>query len=292
MNFLFFLESSLAGILAGLISWLLYRGGNPWDLIGNFQISLITSSVFCGFFAGLVSFLPILVMERKLKKAINYLFSAFIICFSITALGSVVYSLIMESIINNGTNIANSVLRFFWWLLLAIELSCGFGFLHNSIKVLCKTLMGFTPAFIISGALVDKIFVIDSNYMFSFLFLGLMIGLGFAIAWELLKEGWLDEYRGYGITFRYYIEGEFSAGSSDECDLTLQDGPENLFIITEKDSVHIFELQDKEFRAAVNSSKFRYRALVDGDKINIGKRDFIYHSTYSRLKDEMPETIC
>ena len=290
MNFLFFLESCISGLLAGLISWLLYRGGNPWDLLGNFQISLMASSIFCGMFSGLVSSTQILVMERKVKKATNYFLSSFIVCFSITALGSVVYSLIMESVINNGTQLSTSVLRFFWWLLLAIELSCGFGFLHNSLKVLCKTLMGFTPAFIIAGALVDKTFLLDNNYLLSFLFLGLIIGLSFAIAWELLKEGWLDEYRGYGITFRYYLEGEFSAGSSDECDLTLQDGPETLFIIVERDSVHIFELQVNEFRASVNGSKFRYRALVDGDKINVGERAFIYHSTYSRIKEEMPET--
>lgn len=289
MNFLFFIESCLSGILAGLISWLLYRGGNPWDLIGNFQTSLMTSSIFCGFFAGFVSSFPILIMERKLRKATYYLISAFIICFSITALGSVIYTLLMESIIDKGINISHSILRFFWWLLLAIELSCGFGFLHNSLKSLCKNLMGFTPAFIIAGALIDKSFLTDNNYLLAFLFLGLIIGLGFAIIWELLKDGWLDEYRGYGITFRYYLDDEFSAGSSEECDLTLQEGPETMFYITEKDSVHIFELQDNEFRASVNGSKFRYRALVDGDKINIGERAFIYHSSYSRIREEMPE---
>ena len=149
--------------------------------------------------------------------------------------------------------------------------------------------MGFIPAFIVAGALIDKIFALDSNYMLSFLFLGLMIGLGHAIVWDLLKEGWLDEYRGSGISFRYYLEGEFSAGSSNECDLSLQEGPEILFYITEKDSVHVFELQDSEFRACVNNSKFRYRALVDGDKINVGERAFIYHSSYSRIREEMPE---
>ena len=289
MNFLFFIESCLSGIIAGLISWLLFRGGNPWDLIGNFQTSLMTSSMFCGLFAGLISSIPVLIMERRFYKALNYLISPFLICFSITALGSTIYSLVMESIINTGTNIPLSVLRFFWWLLLAIGLSCSFSFIHNSLKILCKTLMGLIPAFIITGALIDKLFTIDNHYLLSFLFLGLMIGLGFAIVWELLKDGWLDEYRGYGITFRYYLDEDFSAGSSNECDLTLQEGPEILFYITEKDSVHVFELQDSEFRACVNSSKFRYRALVDGDKINIGDRVFIYHSSYSRIREEMPE---
>lgn len=289
MNFLFFIESSISGIIAGFLSWLLYRGGNPWDLLGNFQVSLMTSSMFCGLFAGLISSIPIIIMERRFYKALNYFVSPFLICFSLTALGSVIYSIIMESIIDSGAIIPLTVLRFFWWLLLAIGLSCTFSFLYSSLKMLCKTLMGFIPAFIVTGALIDKIFLLDNNYILSFLFLGLMIGIGHAIAIDLLKEGWLDEYRGSGITFRYYLEDEFSAGNSNECDLSLPEGPEVLFYITEKDSVHIFELQDSEFRASVNGSKFRYRALVDGDKINIGERDFIYHSSFSRIREEMPE---
>lgn len=289
MNTLFYLECCLSGILAGLISWLTYRGGNPWDLIGNFQISLITSSIFCGFFASLVLAIPIIVMEKRIKKAAHYFASAFSVCFSLTALGSVVYSLVMESIINSGVNIAPSILRFFWWLLLAIELSSSIAFLHNSIKILCKSLIGFTPSFIIAGALIDKTTSLDSNYFLSFIFLGFIIGLGYSIVWELLKIGWLDEYRGHGITFRYYLDDDFSAGSSDECDLTLENEPEVLFIITEKDSGHVFELQGNDFRASVNGSKFRYRALVDGDKINIGKRSFIYHCSFSQIREELPE---
>ncbi len=290
LNWLFIFESCISGLLAGFLSWLTYHGGNPWNLIENFQTGLMTSGMFCGLFAGLASFLPIIVMQRKISKALNYLVSGFVVGFSISVLFGVVYSLIIESIINSGATIPSSVIRFFWWLILAIGLSSSFGFLHGSIKALCRGLMGFTPAFIIAGALTDKIFIIDSRYMLSFLFLGGMIGLGFSIAWELLKEAWLDEYKGWGINFRYYIdENEFSCGSADECDLTITSGPEVSFIITEKDSVHIFELQDENFGASVNKSKFRYRALVDGDKINVQDKEFIYHSTLSRTREEMPE---
>lgn len=150
--------------------------------------------------------------------------------------------------------------------------------------------MGITPSFIIAGALIDKMVFNDPDYLLSFIFLGAMVGLGFYIAWELLKEAWLDEYICKGITFRYYLDDkEFTAGSADENDLTLQDGPETLFYINEKDGVHIFELHDTEFRACVNNSKFRYRALIEGDKINIPPRDFIYHTNVSHVKDEMPE---
>ena len=290
MNLLFFVESIVSGLLAGLFSWMFYREGNPWDLIGNFQTGLMTASIFCGFFASLINTFPIIIMERKLRKASTYFLSAFVIAFSLTALSSVVYSISIESFINFGSNIPNSVFRFFWWLLLSISLSCTFGFLHGNFKNLCKALMGITPSFIIAGALIDKMLLNNPNYLLSFLLIGGMLGLGFYIAWELLKEAWLDEYVGHGITFRYYLDdNEFSAGSADENDLALQEGPETLFYINEKDGVHIFELQDTEFRACVNNSKFRYRALIEGDKINVITREFVYHTNISHVKDEMPE---
>lgn len=287
MNWLFVSGSVISGLLAGFFSWLVYRGGNPWDLAGSFQTSLMATSLFCAFFVGLISVFPILIMERKLKKASNYFLSAFVITFSITALISVIYSFSLEYIINTGRNIPNSVYRFFWWLLLSIGLSCSFGFLHENVKILCRALMGITPALIISGALIERMFLMDNPYLLSLLFIGGMLGLGYAIVWELLKEAWLDEYVKFGIIFRYYLDdNEFSAGSSEECDLTVAEGPEILFCITEKDGVHIFELQDTNFRASVNNSKFRYRALIDGDKINIGDRSFIYHTSVSHVRDE------
>ena len=290
MNLLFFIESIVSGLLAGFFSWMFYREGNPWDLIGNFQTVLMTASIFCAFFASLIKTFPIIIMERKLKKASTYFLSSFAITFSLTALSSVIYSISIESIVNSGSNIPNSVFRFFWWLFLSISLSCSFGFLHGNLKNLCKALMGITPSFIIAGALIDKIMLTNPNYLLTFLLLGGMLGLGFYIAWELLKEAWLDEYICSGITFRYYIDDdEFSVGSADENDMTLQNGPEILFYIKEKDGVHIFELRDTEFRACVNNSKFRYRALIEGDKINVIPREFIYHTTVSHIKDEMPE---
>ena len=290
MNLLFFAESMVSGLLAGFFSWMFYREGNPWDLIGNFQTSLLTASIFCGFFASLITMLPIVIMERKLRKASTYFLSAFVIAFSLTALSSVVYSLCIEYLFNFGTEIPNSVFRFFWWLILSISLSCSFGFLHGNLKNLCKALMGITPSFIIAGALVDKMLLGNHSLVLTFLLLGGTLGLGFYITWELLKEAWLDEYICTGITFRYYLDdSEFSAGSADDNDMTLQDGPESLFQIKEKDGVHIFELNDTEFRACVNNSKFRYRALVEGDKINVLPREFIYHTKFSHIKDEMPE---
>ena len=124
----------------------------------------------------------------------------------------------------------------------------------------------------------------------SFLLLGGVTGSGFAIAWELLKESWLDEYPGHFVFFRYYIDAsEFIAGSTDDCDLSLPEGPETLFIITEKDGLHTIEAQDEDLSLRVNHARFRYRVLVDGDSIVVGERVFIYHSKLARSRDIMPE---
>lgn len=273
-----------------MLSWIFCKDTNPWDLIENFQAGLTAASIFCGFFTGLISALPSIVSERKLKKASTLFLTGFVISFSTTALSSVAYSLCIDSIANAGTIFPKSVIRFFWWLLLSLGLSCSFGFLHGNLKSLCKAIMGITPAFIITGAVIDKPFFNDLNYLYSFLLMGSTLGMGFALAWELLKEGWLDEYIGFGITIRYFLDTEeFSAGSAINNDLTLNDGPDTLFYIMEKDGVHVFELQDREFRACVNNSKFRYRALAEGDKITIGERDLIYHTTRSHAKDSMLE---
>lgn len=288
MNLLFFIENIVSGLLAGLFSWLLFPNVNSWDLMENFLAGLMATSSFCGFFTGLASAFPVLIAEKRYKKASTYFVSGFVSAFATTALTSVAYSFVIEELQITGTNLPNSVIRFFWWFLLSLGLSCSFGYLHGTTKSLCKALMGITPAFIITGALVDKMLVNDPNYMFTFLLLGIMLGLGFSVSWEVLKESWLDEYAGHGITFRYFLDTEeFYAGSADENDLTLQEGPEILFSITEKDGVHIFELQNQYLKTQVNNSNFRYRTLTEGDKITIGDRDFIYHTTFSHSKNEM-----
>lgn len=150
--------------------------------------------------------------------------------------------------------------------------------------------MGLTPALMIAGAFVDRIFLSDSNSLMAFLLLGGVTGSGFAIAWELLKESWLDEYVGYQIIFRYYIDGpEFIAGSTDDCDLSLPEGPETLFVITEKDGLHTIEAHSEDVSLKINHSRFRYRILVDGDSIVVGQRVLIYHSKLARSRDVMPE---
>lgn len=289
MNWLFFFEVCFSGLVAGLFTWLVSPGGQPWDLIENFQTGLLTTGVFCGLFTGLVMSLPVLVRERRVSKAISYLASSASVGLAVTMLGGVIFTMI-TNIISANTVIPVGVLRFFWWLFLSCCLSGCYGILYGSVKIMCRSMMGLTPAFIVAGAFVDRFFILPGHYLLSFLFLGGMIGFGFALSWELLKESWLDEEISRYIVYRYYLDGpEFVAGSSDECDLTLPDGPENLFLISEKDELHVVEALDDKQGLRVNHGRFRYRVLIDGDVINVGNRVFVYHTKLARTRDVMPE---
>lgn len=289
MNWLFYFEICVSGLLAGFCTWLVSPGGNPWDLIGNFQSGLLTTGVFCGLFAGLASALPVIIMERKSSKFVAYWISATSVGLSVTMLGGVVFAIFADLLTAN-VIVAAGVLRFFWWLFLSVCLSACFGILHGSLKIMCRTMMGLTPAFIVAGAFSDRFFLHDNHFLLSFLFLGGMAGFGFALAWEVLKESWLDEERSSLVIFRYYIDGsEFVAGSADECDLSFEDGPANLFVITEKDGIHTVEALDDSASMRVNRARFRYRTLVDGDTILVGERVFIYHSKLARSRDVLPE---
>ncbi|HPW58894.1 MAG TPA: hypothetical protein PLK58_09645 [Candidatus Rifleibacterium sp.] len=289
MNWLFYCEIIFSGLLAGLITSLVSPAGNPWDLIENFQTGLLATGVFSGLFAGLVSSLPVLVMEKRFSKALTCWISSTSVGLSVTMLGGVIFAMVADFILSQ-TPIASGILRFFWWLSLSVCLSGCFGILHGSVKIMCRSLMGLTPALIIAGAFVDRIFITDSHNLVAFLLLGAVTGSGFAIAWELLKESWLDEHVSSLVVYRYYIDGpEFTGGSTDECDLTLAEGPENLFVISEKDGIHIIEAHDEEMTLRINQARFRYRVLVDGDTIVVGQRVFIYHSKLARSRDVLPE---
>ncbi len=278
-----------SGVLAGFFTWLISPAGNPWNLIENFQGGLLNVGVFCGLFAGLASSLPVLIAERRLTKALTCWISSTSVGLSVTMLGGVIFVMAANFILSNSL-VPTGVLRFFWWLFLSVCLSGCFGILHNSLKIMCRSMMGLTPALMIAGAFVDRIFLSDGHAVMSFLLLGGVAGSGFAIAWELLKESWLDEYPGHFVFFRYYIDAsEFIVGSTDDCDLSLPEGPETLFIITEKDGLHTIEAQDEDLSLRVNHARFRYRVLVDGDSIVVGERVFIYHSKLARSRDIMPE---
>lgn len=289
MNWLFFLEVCFSGLVAGLLTWVVSPEGNPWDLLENFQTSLLATGIFSGLFIGLVSSLPVLLMEKRLMKASGYWISATSVGLAVNMLAAVIFTIFCEMIIDRSL-VAAGLIRFFWWIFMSLSMSVCFGILHHSVKIACRALMGLTPAFLIAGTLVDRFFLLEHKWLLSYLFIGGVVGSCFALAWELLKESWLDEDPGGYFIFRYYIDTpEFIVGGLDECDISIDGGAENIFVIIEKDGVHNLEVIDDKLPLRINNCRFRYRVLTDGDVISAGSRKFVYHSKLARSRDILPE---
>ncbi|MGM0598639.1 MAG: FHA domain-containing protein [Candidatus Rifleibacteriota bacterium] len=289
MNWLYFLEVSFSGILAGLITWLVTPEGNPWDLFDNFQKSLLANGLFYGLFVGLVSAIPVLINEKRLSKCFGIFISASAVGLAVIMMSTVVYTILGELAINH-LILSVSTVKLFWWLFLSIALSSCFAILHHSMKIFCRALMGLTPGFLIAGSLVNKLFVAEQNWLMAYLFVGLIISCCFVLAWELLKEAWLDEESGSGFLFRYYLDSpEYFIGGSDDCNLSIDGMPAQLCVIFEKEGLHYLEVFDDKSILKINNCRFRYRVLIDGDIIKAGDRTFIYHSKFARSRDILPE---
>ncbi len=289
MNWLFFIEVVCSGLFAGLVTWLITPAGNAWDLLENFQTSLLATGIFSGMFIGLVSALPVLISEKRLVKASGYWISATSVGLAINMLAAVIYAIVAE-ILRDNLVVSQGLLRFFWWIFMSLSISVCFAILHHSIKIGCRALMGLTPGFIIAGTLVDRLLLIEHKWLMAFLFIGGIIGSCLALVWEILKESWLDEDAGGYMIYRYYLDSaEFVAGGADECDLSIDGLSENVFVIFEKDGLHILEVVDDKQIIHVNNCRFRYRVLTDGDVIAAGGRSFVYHSKLARSRDILPE---
>lgn len=289
MNWLFFFEVCFSGLLSGLITWVISPGGNPWNLLENFQTSLLATGIFSGFFIGFVSSLPVLIMEKRLHKAIGYWISATSIGLAVNMLSAVVFTIVGELIVDKGL-VSEGLMRFSWWIFMSLSMSVCFGVLHHSVKIGCRSLMGLTPAFLIAGTLADKFFLPEQKWLMSYLFIGGVVGSCFALAWELLKENWLDEDAGGCMVYRFYVDGpEFTAGGLDECDISIDGVADHIFVINETDGVHILEIVDDKQLLRINNCRFRYRILADGDIITVGHRVFVYHTKLARSRDILPE---
>ncbi|GAB4284530.1 MAG: hypothetical protein Kow0029_31140 [Candidatus Rifleibacteriota bacterium] len=289
MNWLFFIEVCFAGLVSGLAAWAVSPGGNPWDLLGNFQASLLATGIFSGLFVGFVSSLPVLIMEKRLLKACRYWISATSVGLAVNMLAAVIFTILFEIITVNKI-VSQGLIRFAWWIFMSVAIAICFGILHHSMKITCRVLMGLTPGFLIAGTLVDKFLIVKQEWLLSYLFIGGVVGSCFVLAWELLKESWLDEDPGGWFIYRYYIDSpEFVVGGLDECDLSIDGVSDNIFVILEKDGVHIIEVLDDKLLLRINNCRFRYRVLSDGDAVKVENRVFIYHSKLSRSRDILPE---
>lgn len=279
-----------SGFLSGFFTWLITPVSHNWNSNENFQSILILAGLMCGFFMAFTAAIPVLVTERRFSKALRHWFSGASAGLSVSMLATVVFIIVSE-LLKLYSLLPASVMQFFWWFYFSIVLSACFGIMHSDFKIMCRAFMGLAPALIIGGSIANRCFKAPNYRLAYLLLIGIMAGFGFSLAYDLLKESWLDEEINRFVTFRYYIYApEFLVGSGSDCDLSLKEGPENLFVITEKNGVHTIEACDNVGKEVfkLNNRNFRYRTLVDGDVIEIGRRVLVYHTKMSRTRGELP----
>lgn len=291
MNWLFFIEATFSGVFAGYATWLLTPEGNNWNILADFQSSLFSIGIFCGLFVGLFRCLSPALRERRLFKALQFFIIGSSIGLAISMLGLVTFT-ILASLTLSKLPIATETIRILWWVWLGGCLSTCFGILHKSTKILFRAFIGLAPGLMIAGISIDKYFLPNEQYLAGIVFAGTVAAISLAIAWEVLKDAWLDEEITPFIKYRFFLDTQdYVIGSSNSCDLCLTSGPDKLAIITEKNSIHTLEIFDYKQCIKINKHKFRCKILIDGDVIIVENRKLIYHTRFSRSEDQVPEAL-
>lgn len=292
MNWLYFFMMCLAGALSGVCTWLATPNTYHWDFSGNPQMVmyrvLLAAGLLCGFFVAFAVSVPVVVMERRFSKAARCWLSGAFTGLTVSIIATAIFLLTYQTLLPKGS------LQFCWWFYFSVALAACFGIIHSDIKIMCRALMGLTPALIMGGSLTDRFFNSGGQQLSSLVLISVMAGFGLALAFDLLKDSWLDEEVNSFIGFRYYIDsGDFLIGSGSDCDLSLSEGPKHLFVITEKSGIHIAEACENSDQSAfkLNDRVVRYRALTDGDVISAGGRTLVYHTRLSGIRDELPAAV-
>lgn len=289
MNWLFLLESTLAGVISGLISAFFADSIDSWNILYDFKSSLFVETIFCGCFCGFAYSFQYLVAEKFPKKIFNRFLTSASLGALMGSIGVTVFRLVVDYTYS-GSNFEGSSGKFFMWVIPAISLSLAWGAISGGLRSIVKSFMSFTPVFVIVGFIINRISANISKETI-FVLIGLISGFGFGIIWDFLKTSWLDEEYNKYFVFRYYLDGDsFWIGSSYDCDLTVKRGEELMMQINEKDGVHILEVEENS-EVVVNNVKAKYRILQEGDKITASERTLVYHTNLMRVRDTVPNEM-
>ena len=281
----------MAGLLAGHAAWLSFRGGIPWSFGENFLSTVLTTGVFSSIFLGLTLALPALLGEYRPRKAIEIFASAAALGLALPMTLAVAYDVLLGAL-HLSSFMPFLLRRSFWWCLLAIAIAVSRALAIGTPTAGFRAFIGLIPGFLFGGMLLDLFFLPrDWNWLGSMV-LGAIVGLTQSLALDLLKEAWLEEFSPRLLKRQYILETEeFVVGSEEHCDLSLPEGPEQWFQISERDGMHALEILDETQPVLVGATRFRFHILHDGDAINLGDKVFIYHNRYARARDAVPEAF-
>ncbi|MBP7633802.1 hypothetical protein KBA41_06505 [Candidatus Ozemobacteraceae bacterium] len=290
MNLLPIIDAAFIGLIAGWASWLSLQGGVPWGFGGEFLQTTLTVGLLGAILLGGEQAVTALWHEGRMRKAGQRFLAAAAVGLAVSMVAAVLFALLGEwaGLARRSPEI---LLRLLWWAVFSVALAVSRGIVMNAPKAACQSFMGLAPALILAGLTADMVLFPRGVWVGGCLLIGTGASLGAALAAELLKESWIEESVASGWPVQYRLETEeLLVGSDEGCDLSLDEGPAQWFVITEHDGVHILECLD-ETPVSFIGGRYRYRPLVDGDVMRLGERNFIYRSRYSRSRDALAETV-
>ncbi|HNW35182.1 MAG TPA: FHA domain-containing protein [Candidatus Ozemobacteraceae bacterium] len=288
LNLLPIIDAAFIGLIAGWASWLSLRGIVPWGFGEGFLSTTLTTGLFSALLIGGDQAVNALWHEGRPRKAGQRFFAAAAVGLAFSMLAAVLFALLGEWA-GLSRHAPEILLRLLWWAILSVALVVARGIVMSAPRAACQSFIGLAPALILAGLTADILLFPRGVWVGGCLLIGTAAALGPAVSLELLKEAWIEEPVATGWPTQYRLEAEeLLAGSDDECDLSLEEGPGQWFVISEHDGVHVLECLD-ETPVSFIGGRYRYRPLVDGDVMHLGKRNFIYRTRYSRSRDALPE---
>jgi len=289
LNLLNIFSHLFGGFLAGYSSWLSSRGGVPWGFGENFLGTLFITGVFSSLFLGFNSAFLSLGNEMRYSKALRLFSTGVATGLAIPMLGAVLFSMVFD-VGGLSQKFPTLVTRCFWWITLAGCISFARYVIMGSSKSGFVSFVSLVPGVLFSGILLDRFFLPRDGFFVGAIVFGVCSGASQGLGLELLKEAWIESASQGMFKPQFILETEeFIAGRGDFCDMTFPDGPEQLFAIVEKDSVHFLTVLDENPLCIVGKGRIRHKALVDGDAIKIGPEVWIYHNRYARTRDAIPQ---
>jgi hypothetical protein len=290
MNWRLLIEATGAGFLASLAAYFCADQDFVWQSMSDFKPLLMLTIVFAAVFSGIVYALPIFLYEKKAQKFLKRFLFAASAAAVLTASGVIFYRLLMETYFKLHS-IQGKADRLLWWIVLGTCLSSVFGLLGGGFRNWGRAIMAIVPTIVVMGSVIDRGALMQASPLLSFLLCGAIIGLGYGLVWDLLRESWLDELETTAMPFRYYLDSEsLWVGSSMICDITIDSEPELSFKITEKDGMHILEILSQD-TVKLNNNRVKYKILEEGDVIRVGSKAFVYRTRMVRTRDVIPEFV-
>lgn len=278
--------TALAGILGGLLTWLIAIEYFSFTYYATTELQdqkILETAFFAAILGGLICAALSAVegiTSKVLAKTLSGMFKGAFIGFFGGFFGAVIGHYIYDSL--EGMQFDNDIAHYFFrglfWSFVGFFIGIGQGVGSGGDKKIINGLIGGTAGGFVAGFLFDYFFLVFTSAVFSGFFaitvFGLSVGLAIGTVHEMRKEAWLKVIEGATIGKEYVIHGvKTSIGSSPNCDIVLIKDPEIINTHAEinlENNVYVMNDLRRSNGIKIGNSKVSRGQIKNGDIIKIG----------------------